>query len=413
MLRTSSARTSGPTALGGFAEPGYGAVADAFRENFADRGEVGASVCVRVEGRVVVDLWGGVRDVRSQQPWNADTLQIVFSATKGLVATCFLHLADRGGIDLDAPITRYWGEGFARAGKDDITVRTLLNHRSGLTGLDGRLSLDAIEGWATGTDPDAVVQAMEMQRPFWQPGSAQGYCAVSFGPYAGEVFRRASGRTLSEYLRTEITGPLGADTHLGLAESEEHRVATLYPNGAGTFVKSILPRAAFSRKVEGRMYRQFLKNGSPTRRAFANPPELGLRGVQNFNTRRIRALALPWASATSTARGLATVYSALAAPNPLAPLVSAASIDAVRQRQSWGWDKVLQKPMGFSQGYVKDELHLYSPTPDTFGHPGAGGALGFADPDHGVAFGYVMNKMDFRLRSPRAMELAQAVYRSI
>ncbi|MCA9573042.1 MAG: serine hydrolase, partial [Myxococcales bacterium] len=136
------------------------------------------------------------------------------------------------------------------------------------------------------------------------------------------------------------------------------------------------------------------------------------RGVGNFGTRRVRALALPWASAVATARGLSQVYTALASPDPERPLVSQAAIDAVRPRQSWGWDKVLQKPMGFSQGYVKDELHLYSPSPDTFGHPGAGGALGFADPTNGIGFGYVMNRMDFRLRSPRAMALARAVYDS-
>ena len=258
--------------------------------------------------------------------------------------------------------------------------------------------------------PDAVVQALEMQRPLWAPGSAQGYCGVSFGPYAGELFRRASGRSVAEYLRTEICQPLGADAHLGLPTSEEHRVSTLYTSGPGTFVKKILPRVLLSRGVEGRIYRSFLNRKSPTRRAFANPAELGLKGVKNFGTRRVRALSLPWASATASARGLATVYSALAAPNPLKPLVSQSAIAEVSRRQSWGFDKVLRKPMGFSQGFIKDELHLYSPVAETFGHPGAGGALGFADPVNGLAFGYVMNRMDWRVRSPRVVALCRALY---
>ncbi|MCB9675890.1 MAG: beta-lactamase family protein [Alphaproteobacteria bacterium] len=399
------------TAIGGYAEPGFGGVADVFRENFEKRGEVGASVCVHVGGKKVVDLWGGVRDRDTGAAWESDTLQIVFSATKGMVATAFMHLADRGGIDLDAPVAQYW-EGFAQQGKEPITVRMLLNHRGGLVAFDAPLSLDAIEAWATGSDPSTVLTALEQQRPLWQPGTAQGYHGVTFGPYAGELFARASGRTLSDYLRDEIFGPLGADVFLGLPESEEPRVSTLYTNGPGTLVGKIIPRVLFSRKVDGRVYRNFLNRNSATRRAFANPPELGLRGVGNFGTRRVRALALPWASAVATARGLSQVYTALASPDPERPLVSKAAIDAVRPRQSWGWDKVLQKPMGFSQGYVKDELHLYSPSPDTFGHPGAGGALGFADPTNGIGFGYVMNRMDFRLRSPRAMALARAVYDS-
>jgi len=398
--------------IGGHTEPGFGAVADAFRQNFDDRDEVGAGVCVRVDGKVVVDLWGGVKDRETAEPWTADSLQVVFSATKGLVATAFLHLIDRGGIELDAPVAQYW-PGFAQHGKQDITVRTLLNHRSGLSAIDSPLSLDDLEDWSTGRNPSKVVHALEAQRPMWEPGTAQGYCGVSYGPYAAELFQRATGRTVAEYLHTEITQPLGADVFLGLPESEEPRVSTLYTSGRRTFFRQILPRVIASRQVEGRLYRQFLRKNSPTRRAFSNPSELGLKGVGNFGTRRVRSMALPWASGVASARGLSTVYSALAAPDSEAPLVSATAIDGVRKRQSWGWDKVLRKPMGFSQGYIKDELHLFSPTPDTFGHPGAGGALGFADPAHGIGFGYVMNRMDFRLRSPRALALARAVYSCI
>ncbi len=396
-------------AIGGHAEPGFGAVVDAFRANFAERDEVGASVCVKVGGKTVVDLWGGTTRRGGQTPWTGDTLSIVFSASKGIAATALMHLADRGGIDLDAPVERYW-DGFSRNHKEDITVRTLINHRAGLVGIDKRISLDALEAWDSGVDPSMVVEALEQQRPLWKPGTAQGYHALSWGLYVAELFRRASGQRVGNYLQEHLAGPLSAEVWLGLPSAEEGRVAALHTNGPKTLLTRILPRVVASREVEGRLYRSFLKRNSATRKAFSNPAELGLRGVDNYGTRRIRKMDLPFASGVASARGLATLYNAFATPHPLKPLVSKGMIEAVSDRQSWGWDRVLRKPMGFSQGFVKDELHLFSPVPETFGHPGAGGPLGYADPVNGIAFGYIMNRMDFRLRSPRALALSRAVY---
>lgn len=396
--------------IGGRVEPGFEPVLVAFQDNFARRGEVGASVVVYVDGQRVVDLHGGVRDKASRRPWTPDTLQILFSATKGLVAASYLVLVDRG-LDLDRPVAEVW-PAFAQNGKAAITIRQILNHTAGLVALDEPLSLDMLEGWSNGTSPEAVVGALERQAPLWSPGSAQGYHAISYGLFAGEVFRRVSGRPVAEFLRDELASPLGADVHLGLPADQEHRVATLYTTGPAAFARDILPRVVGSRSVEGRIYRRFLRQRSPTRRAFANPAELGIRGVRNFGTARVRAMALPWASGTGSARGLARVYAALARPE-LDGVFSEEAVASVVPRQSWGWDKVLCKPMGFSQGFVKDELDLYSPNAAAFGHPGAGGALGFADPETGVAFGYVMNRMDFRLRSPRALALARAVYASL
>ena len=393
--------------IGGFTAPGFSRVLEAFEQNFTARGEVGAAVTVYVGDEKVVELWGGVRDQADRVPWTADTLGIVFSATKGIAATAMLMLVDRGELDLDAPVAAYW-PAFARDGKAGIRVRQLLNHTSGLTALDRPLTLDDVEGWGTGAAPQGVVDAMEAQVPLWEPGTAQGYNAVSYGFYVGELFRRITGQDLGAFVRSEIAEPLGADIHLGLAASDEDRVSTLYPTTPRTLFRHILPRALASRSVEGRLYRQFLQRSSPTRRAFANPAELGLRGVHNFASRRVRALPLPWASGVASAAGLARMYQGLGAG-----LVGPATLDAVKARQSWAWDKVLCKPMGFSQGFVKDELHLYSPNPHTFGHPGAGGALGYLDPDAHIAFGYVMNRMDFRLRSPRALALSRAVYRSL
>lgn len=394
--------------IGGRVAPGFEPVLRAFQANFEERDEVGASVVVYVGGERVVDLHGGVRDKASKRPWTDDTLQIMFSATKGLVATCFLLLADRGELDLDAPVASVW-PAFAASGKSGVTIRHVLNHTAGLVALDRVLSLDDLEGWSNGSAPEVVRAALETQAPVWEPGSAQGYHAITFGLLTAEIFERITHRRLAEFLRTEITEPLGADVFLGLPPEEERRVSTLYTNGPSTFVRDMLPRIVGSRSPEGRIYRRFLQSSSLTRRAFANPPALGIRGGSNFGTARVRAMALPWMSATGSARGLATVYDALSRPG----LVSAEALRAVTQRQSWAWDRVLCKPMGFSQGYVKDELTLYSPNAATFGHPGAGGTLGFADPVAGIGFGYVMNRMDFRLRSPRALAVARAVYSSL
>lgn len=393
--------------IGGFAAPGFSKVLEAFEQNFSVRNEVGAAVTVYVGDEKVVELWGGVRDRQSQVPWTADTLGIVFSATKGIAATAMLMLVDRGELDLDVPVAQYWPT-FARQGKAGITVRQLLNHTSGLSALDRPLTLDEVEAWGNQRDPSAVIEAMESQVPLWEPGTAQGYNAVSYGFYVGELFRRLTQEDLGAFVRREIAEPLGADVHLGLPEALEDRVSTLYPTTPYTLFRHIIPRALASRSVEGRVYRQFLKSSSPTKRAFGNPAELGLRGVENFTTRRVRALPLPWASGVASAAGLARMYQGLGAG-----LVRPATLEPVKARQSWAWDKVLCKPMGFSQGFVKDELHLFSPNPHTFGHPGAGGPLGYLDPDAGIAFGYVMNRMDFRIRSPRALALSRAVYQSL
>ncbi|MCB9670852.1 MAG: beta-lactamase family protein [Alphaproteobacteria bacterium] len=393
--------------LGGVVAPGYEPVLAAFRENFAKRDETGASVVVYVGGEKVVDLHGGVRDRTARAPWDDQTLQILFSATKGLVATCFLVLRDRVGFDLDAPVASVWS-GFGAAGKEGITIAQILDHTAGLVAIDRPLSLDDLEGWSTDRSPGRVLDALESQAPVWEPGTSQGYHAISYGLFAGELFKRLAGETVGSFLRREVAGPLGADVWLGLPASQERRVATLYPNGPAAFFRSILPAVVAGSSVEGRIYRRFLDPRSLTRRAFANPAALGVRGVRNFDTARVRAMELPWASGVGSADGLARVYAALASGG----LVSPGAVASVAARRSWAWDRVLCKPIGFSLGFVKDEPHLFSPNPHTFGHPGAGGTLGFADPDAGIGFGYTMNRMDHRLRSPRALALAHALYTS-
>jgi CubicO group peptidase (beta-lactamase class C family) len=385
----------------GSVHPGYEAVEWAFRENFERRGEIGAAACAWRNGEKVVDLWGGLASREREDAWNADTLVVTFSCTKGLVALCLLMLADRGKLEYDRAVADYWPE-FAAGGKEHITVRDLLNHRAGLAAVDRPLPLT---DW---TDPVSVAAALASQRPQWRPGSDQGYGAVATGAYAAALFRRIAGRSVGSFFADEVAGPLEADVFIGLPEELLQRVATLYPAPLRSAGLRLISEAVTGRTVEGRLLRQMLRRRSLTRRAFANP-NLGRRGLQVFNDPETHTLEIPWAGAIASARGLAKVYAALA--NGGAMLCRPESIEPLKQRQSWSdCDRVMRKGLGFSQGFLKDECHVFSPGEEAFGHPGMGGALGLADPDRGLAFAYVMNRMDVRVRSPRCLALCHALY---
>jgi len=385
----------------GSVKPGFEAVESAFRENFERRGEVGAAACAWYAGEKVVDLWGGFAHRESERPWTQDTLAVTFSVTKGLVALCLLMLADRGKLDYDRPVAEYWPE-FAVRGKQAISVRDLLNHRAGLCAVDQPLPLDA---WC---DPAQVGPALASQRPQWVPGSDQGYGAVSTGAYAAELFRRIAGRSVGRFLAEEVAGPLDADVFLGLSPELDARVATLYPARLRATSFRLLAEAVSGRTVEGRLIRSLLRRRSFTRRAFSNP-DLGRAGLRVFNDPATHRLEIPWAGAIASARGLARVYAALAAGGE--ELCRPESIEPLVQRQSWSdRDRVMQKPLGFSQGFLKEECHVFSPGEEAFGHSGMGGALGLADPARKLAFAYVMNRMDVRVRSPRCLALCHALY---
>jgi CubicO group peptidase (beta-lactamase class C family) len=364
------------------------------------RGEIGASLCVWHRGEVVVDLWGGLRDRDEGAAWERDTLTTVFSATKGVVALALMMLAERGELDYDAPVASFWPE-FAAAGKESITVRTLLNHRAGLIGVDDPLTLEMFE-----VGPDRIAEILAAQAPRWSPGTDQGYHGVTYGLYAAELFRRITGRSVGAFIAAEIAGPLGADFHLGLPEDLEPRVATNYPAGVTDLVLKIVPKLLFHRGTDGRVYRNVVRKGDSAT-AFANPAELGPRGLRNFNTARVHRLELPWGNGIANARGLCAIYSAMLGGD----LVSRGAVDAIRPRQSWSErDRVLCKPIGWSQGFLKEETRLFSPNPESFGHAGAGGALGWCDPVAELAIGYAMNRMDHRVRSRRAVRLCHAIY---
>jgi CubicO group peptidase (beta-lactamase class C family) len=398
--------TSPPT-IHGHCSPRFGAVADAFTEGFTKRGELGASVSVWHLGSEVVKLWAGIADPASGRPWAEDTIGVAFSSTKGMTALCLMMLADRGELDYDAPITTYWPS-FAEPGstKADITVRCFLNHRSGLCAIEQPLGLADFE------DRKRLLPALEAQQPLWEPGTTQGYHAVSFGPFMAELFWRIAGESIGSFFAREVAGPLGVDFHIGLSEEDEGRVATVVTASMTQRLFKVVPTLIRGAGWDGRLFRAAITAGSYTKLALTNPAELGVRHLDNFNTPRVHRMELPWAGGIGTASALARVYATLAAGGTLdgVQLVRPETVAAVHPRLSWQQDEVLHKTMGFSLGFVKEEPDIFSPNPDAFGHPGAGGVLGLADPTENLAIGYVMNRMDWRLRSPRAMELCKAVY---
>jgi CubicO group peptidase (beta-lactamase class C family) len=389
---------------------GFAPVARAFAEQLATGQEVGAGLAIFQRGECVVDLWGGLADVPTARPWTADTRINVFSVTKGVAAMALHLLADRGKLEWDAPVATYWPS-FARAGKGGITVRTLLGHRGGLSHLDAKVPLSAT------LDPArraAVLEALEAQAPAWNPGDDQGYHALTFGMYAKELFERVAGESMGAFVHRELLDPLGSDFRLGTPSSLDEHVATLYPPSTPVrLAKTVLTALVDPRGAVARVARDTLTRGSLSRRAFLNPYVDLPGGVAAYNSARVRRGELPWGNGTSSARGLARAYLPFASRGEHAGhrYLREATFAHAYERDGWSErDRVLHKPLGWTCGFLKEELHQFSPVRESFGHAGMGGALGWCDPVNELAFGYVMNRMDFRVRSPRALALCHALY---
>lgn len=381
---------------------GFGPVARTFAAHLRTGREIGAAFSVFHRGRCVVDLWGGTADVERSLPWTHETRAMVFSVTKGLSAMALAWLGERGVLDWDAPVAQHWPE-FAAAGKGAITVRTLFNHRAGLVALDAPFTMEECIA-----RPPRLLAALAAQRPLWTPGTAQAYHAVTFGMYAQALVERLTGETIGRLLQREFFGPLGADVSLGTADGVAP-MARLYPPSTFARVRNTLLSALLGPTTEVRVLRATLQRGSLQRRAFTNPPG----SPATYDVPAVRRAELAWASATASAYGLARAYVPFAMggeafgrrylrPATLAPL---------HARQSWSeLDGVLSKPIGWSQGFLKDETSLFSPNPESFGHAGMGGALGWCDPTRELSYGYVMNRLDWQVRSPRAIALARSIY---
>jgi len=380
----------------GTCDPGFERVKAAFAENFDQRNEYGAAVAVTVDGVQVVDLWGGHADKARTQPWTRDTIVNVFSTTKGLTAICAHRLADQGVLDLDAPVARYWPE-FAQAGKERIPVRWLLSHRAGLPALRKPLSEDAFYDWNT------MTTALAAEEPWWEPGAKHGYHAITYGWLVGEVIRRITGKTPGAYFRDEIARPLAIDCHIGLDARDDAR--------CGQMIQSPPPPPDQVNLFE------YSKEHpeSVTAKAFMNPPTAMKLGA--INARAWRGAEIPAANGHTTARALARLYGALARGGEIdgVRVLSREAIARCHAEESHGVDEVLMVPTRFSTGFMLTQAHdPWGPNAHPFGHPGAGGSLGFADPDARVGFGYTMNKMGpYILIDPRARALIEAIYASI
>lgn len=398
-----------PSPARGSYEPGFEPVARRFAEQLRSGVEIGAALSVHHRGRHVVDLHGGFADAASRRPWQRDTRIVLFSVTKGFAAMAFNVLADRGQLEWDAPVADYWPE-FGVRGKEGITLRTLLNHEGGLPYLDTPLTL------AECADPerqDVVRRALVEQPPVWTPGSRQGYHAITFGMYAREIFERVAGESMGTFLRREIFEPLGSDVHLGTPASEDGRMATLYaPSVPGRIGRLVGGAILDPGSTEVHAAKAALRRGSISRRALTNP-RVGKAGIAEYNAPHVRRAELAWASATASADGVARAYLPFATggEHDSRRYLSEEALRPIYARQGWSErDAVIQKALGWSQGFLKEERHIFSPNPQSFGHAGMGGALGWCDPVDQVAFGYVMNKLDWRVRSPRAVGLCRALY---
>ncbi len=387
---------------------GFAPLAETFARHLRDGREVGAGLSVHHRGRLVVDVWGGFADRDARAPWQRDTRIVVFSVTKGLAAMAFAMLADRGAFDWDENVATYWPE-FAQGGKGRISVRTLLGHRAGLVGLRERVAMSEClddESYAR------VVGVAERQEPFWEPGQAQGYHAVTFGIYAGELFRRVAGESLGVFLQRELFGPLDADVSLGTPASLDARVAVLYPPSPLARVAKMVASAVIGENTEDRVLRATVARDSMARQAFLNP-SLGRGGIGTYNSLPVRRRELAWGSATASAHGISRAYLPFAGAGLHGErrYLSAGAIEPILARQSWAEsDLVLCKPVGWSQGFLKEETTLFSPHAESFGHAGIGGSLGWCDPVAETTFGYVMNRLDWRVRSARAVALCQSLY---
>ncbi len=378
----------------GQVEPGYEGVRDAFAANFSLHGDVGAAFCLYVKGRKVVDIWGGVADAKTGQPWDEDTLALVYSTSKGVSAICAHLLAQRGQLDLDAPVVDYWPE-YGQAGKAQTTVRWLLSHRAGLPAIDRHLTPSEALAW------DPAVEALAQQAPVWEPGTKHGYHALTYGWLVGEVIRRATGNTLGEVLSKEVSGPLGLDLWIGLPEIEEPRVCRLIPVERGQFSPEELSALPPERL-------QMLQ-------AMADPNSLAMRALNvtdppfNFNSRDVHAGELPAANAITTARALAKLYAATVSDIDGIRLLDPGTVEDATREQAYGPDQVLLQETRFGSGFFLPSPFSPLMGPRSFGHAGAGGSLGFADPERGVGFGYVMNKMQQNLSGdPRTADLIAA-----
>ncbi len=385
--------------IGGSADAAFQAVADEFTRNFAERGEVGASVCVSIGGETVADLWGGIADPETGKVWERDTVSIVFSCTKAATALCAHMLVDRGLLKLHAPVSEYWPE-FAKNGKENTTVQMMLNHESAVPALRDPVREGGFNDW------DYMIKRMEDEEAFWEPGTRNGYHMVNFGWTVGELVRRVSGKSLGQFFREEVAGPLGADFWIGIPDDFDHDIAPIIP---------FIPEP-------GMEFSPF------TKKLMTEPTSIQALSLLNHggwtaNQTEAHKAEIGGAGGISNARGQVAMYEPLANGGSIngVDIVSSERL-AQMERVSTATqvDATLLTPTRFASGFMKSMDNRAYPGGDqmsaiigerAFGHVGAGGSIGFADPQYDLAFSYTMNKMGAGLLlNERGQSLIDAVY---
>lgn len=387
--------------VGGFCEPRFAGVEAAFRENLAQRGDVGTAVAVTLAGKPVVDLWGGWLDERHERPWQRDAIVNVWSLGKAVSALCLLQQVDRGRIELDAPAARYWSE-FGQAGKERLPVRFLLSHQAGLPAIAKPLPPGAaLLSWET------MTAALAEQTPWWEPGTRFGYHTNTFGFLVGEVLRRVDGRSIGAYVREELGAAHGIDFLIGFGAEEDDRVADWIPYRAE-------PGEASQRPWLERDPATLSGIDLARVLAYRNPPPHPEGGV---NTRLWRAAEFPSTNPHSNARALARLFGGLACGGTLdgKPLLAPEIVAQANTIQADGEDAILGRPNRFGLGFqlTIPGVRPLGPGPRAFGHYGNGAVLGFADPDAELGFGFVCNRAGRSWRDPRNIALVDAVYASL
>jgi len=363
------------------------------QENFDRFGERGAAVSVWQNGKPLVDLHGGFRDASGEHPWTDDTIVLIWSATKGIGSACLLHLLQENKIDLEQRVAEFWPE-FAQAGKETITLAQLLSHQAGLAALDRKVDL---------LDYPAVIDGLEKQKPNWPPGTAHGYHARTFGFLLDELVRRIAGTPLSEYWRKTFAEPLELDLWIGLPESENSRVATIYAAKAG------------KPPVPAQFHRQVMTPGTFAHKVFTSPS--GLEAVSAMNKPEVQSRSIVSFGGIASVNALGKFYALLANGGRMEDrqFFSRKTIELMMTTLTDGKDLVFQISTAFSAGFMKDakesRKRIFGPSASSFGHPGAGGSHALADPENGVSFAYVMNQMEQSvLPNEKSLRLLDAVY---
>jgi CubicO group peptidase (beta-lactamase class C family) len=376
----------------GFVAPGFEEVAEAFERNFAERDELGAAFAAVRDGEILIDVHGGLADRVAGRPWSDGTLQLIFSGTKGLVAVCLLLLVERGQLELDAPVARYWPE----FDKESVHVRDVASHTARLPGIDTALDFDAYP------DFEGMTRLLAAQAQSDNPRAAFCYHALTYGWLCGELVRRVDGRSPGRFFADEIATPLGLELWIGLPPDQEGRVSSL----------ELHSRWPTKPHLDGALYAEDRLAWS----IWGNPPTFGRSGFP-WNRREYHAAEIPGVNAVGTARSVARLYACLARGGELdgVRLLAEETVQLGRTELSRGWEPVLDSPMAFGVGFqLQTEEHPFGPAPDGFGHGGAGGSIHGAWPALRVGFSYAMNLMrDDEDEDGRAKALLRTLYEAV